>query len=196
MTDCKILLEWPLEKLWRMFPIVLEPHRPCWHTWYEEEAAHLRAHLPEGVKIHHIGSTAIPGICAKPIIDLLVELPRAETCPHSDTLTHSETLARCKPLIERCGYLCMSECADRMSFNKGYTPQGYAERVFHLHLRLTGDTDECLFCDYLRRHPDVALAYGRLKQTLAARYRHDRDAYTAAKTAFVTLYTQKAREER
>lgn len=183
MTDSKILLEWPLEKLWRMFPIVLEPHRPCWHTWYEEEAARLRAHLPEGVKIHHIGSTAIPGICAKPIIDLLVELPCAET------------LARCKPLIERCGYLCMSERADRMSFNKGYTPQGYAERVFHLHLRLPGDTDECLFRDYLRRHPAVAFAYGRLKQTLAARYRHDRDAYTAAKTAFVTLYTQKAREE-
>ncbi len=255
LTDSKILLEWPLEKLWERFPVVLEPYRPCWHTWYEEEAARLRAVLPDGVKIHHIGSTAIPGICAKPIIDLLVELPRAETdicagtSPHSetclrsdacthddahastftrvhdDTLTHSDTyayaygahagtfarndapthgntlpcndaLARCKPLIERCGYLCMSERPDRMSFNKGYTPQGYAERVFHLHLRLPGDIDECLFRDYLRRHPDVALAYGRLKQTLAARYRHDRDAYTAAKTSFVTLYTQKARGER
>ncbi len=255
LTDSKILLEWPLEKLWERFPVVLEPHRPCWHTWYEEEAARLRAVLPDGVKIHHIGSTAIPGICAKPIIDLLVELPRAETgicagtSPHSetclrsdacthddarastftrvhdDTLTHSDTyayaygahagtlarndapthgntlpcndaLARCKPLIERCGYLCMSERPDRMSFNKGYTPQGYAERVFHLHLRLPGDIDECLFRDYLRSHPAVALAYERLKQTLAARYRHDRDAYTAAKTAFVTLYTQKARGER
>ncbi len=253
MTDCKILLEWPLEKLWRMFPIVLEPHRPYWHTWYEEEAARLRVVLPEGVKIHHIGSTAIPGICAKPIIDLLVELPRAEavicagtltrpenslrsdacthddarastfTRVHDDTLTRSDTyaygahagtlarnnapthshtlpcddaLTRCKPLIERCGYLCMSERPNRMSFNKGYTPQGYAERVFHLHLRLPSDTDECLFRDYLRRHPAVARSYERLKQTLAARYRHDRDAYTAAKTSFVTLYTQKARGER
>ncbi len=303
LTDSKILLEWPIEKLWERFPIVLEPYRPCWHTWYEEEAARLRAVLPDGVKIHHIGSTAIPGICAKPIIDLLVELPRAETgicadtlarsetclrsdaCTHDgarastfthasisarndaltrsgtlpcdsalalgntiahsdtrdhdsthastfthadtpvrddalprgnapaydDTLTHSDTHAcngahastlacndafvRCKPLIERCGYLCMSECAGRMSFNKGYTPQGYAERVFHLHLRLPGDTDECLFRDYLCRHPAVALAYGHLKQTLAARYRHDRDAYTSAKTDFITLYTQKAREE-
>ncbi len=253
LTDSKILLEWPLEKLWERFPIVLEPYSPCWHTWYEEEAARLRVVLPEGVKIHHIGSTAIPGICAKPIIDLLVELPRAEvgicagtltrpeTClrsdacthddahastftrVHDDTLTRSDTyaygahagtlarnnapthgntlpcddaLTRCKPLIERCGYLCMSERPDRLSFNKGYTPQGYAERVFHLHLRQPGDTDECLFRDYLRRHPAVALAYGRLKQTLAARYRHDRDAYTAAKASFVTLYTQKAREER
>ncbi len=242
LTDSRILLEWPLEKLWERFPIVLEPYRPCWHTWYEEEAARLRAVLPDGVKIHHIGSTAIPGICAKPIIDLLVELPRAETgiCagtlarpetslrpdarPHddarastfsrSDTLARTDTLtrgdaltnsdtsicndalARCKPLIERCGYLCMSERPDRMNFNKGYTPQGYAERVFHLHLRLPGDTDECLFRDYLRRHPAVARSYERLKQTLAARYRHDRDAYTAAKTDFVTLYTQKAREER
>lgn len=238
LTDSKLLLDWPLEKLWRMFPVVLEPHRPCWRAWYEEEAARLRTVLPDGVKIHHIGSTAIPGICAKPIIDLLVELPRcdapdrgdapdcgdapartdaldhddilihgdilprADILPRGDALDHAgplactEALARCKPLIERCGYLCMSERADRLSFNKGYTPQGYAERVFHLHLRLPGDKDECLFRDYLLRHPAVALAYERLKQTLAARYRHDRDAYTAAKTVFVTRYTQKAREER
>lgn len=183
LTDSKILLDWPLEKLWELFPVVLEPHRPCWRAWYEEEAARLRAALPDGVVIHHIGSTAIPGICAKPIIDLLVEIPR------------SDTLARCKPLIERCGYLCMSERADRLSFNKGYTPQGYAGRVFHLHLRLPGDTDECLFRDYLRRNPDVAHAYERLKQTLAARYSRNRDAYTAAKADFVARCTRKAREQ-
>lgn len=184
LTDSKILSEWPLEKLWEMFPVVLEPHRACWRTWFEEEAAQLRAHLPDGAAIHHIGSTAVPGICAKPIVDLLVEIPRGDT------------LTRCRPLVERCGYLCMSEVPDRIDFNKGYTPRGYAERVFHLHLRRPGDRDECLFRDHLLRNPAVARAYEELKRTLAARYRHDRDAYTTAKTDFITRHTQNARKER
>ncbi len=182
LTDPRILLEWPLERLWERFPVVLEPHRTRWRTWFAEESALLGARLPDGTTLHHIGSTSVPGLCAKPIVDILAELPR-NIAPGS-----------CKPVLERCGYLCMADAGDRMSFNKGYTPQGYAGRVFHLHLRRAGDHDEVFFADYLRRHPDVARAYGTLKRDLAARYRHNRDAYTAAKSDFVARYTRKAKE--
>ena len=86
------------------------------------------------------------------------------------------------------------ESAGRMSFNKGYTLQGFAERVFHLHLRYYGDNDELYFRDYLKAHPDVAKDYEKLKLTLWKKYEYNRDAYTEAKTDFIRLYTQKAKK--
>ena len=73
--------------------------------------------------------------------------------------------------------------------NDGYTERGFAERVFHLHLRLRGDCDEIAFRDYLISRPDVAAEYERLKRDLAERYKFDRDAYTEAKTPFIQKYT-------
>ena len=54
------------------------------------------------------------------------------------------------------GYICMMEKPGRISFNRGYTPSGFAEKVFHLHLREAGDNDELYFRDYLREHPEAA----------------------------------------
>ena len=68
----KKLSDMTLEELWQLFPIVLEPHSEAWALWYEEERALLAALLP-GARIRHIGSTAIPGIWAKPIVDILIE---------------------------------------------------------------------------------------------------------------------------
>ena len=79
----------------------------------------------------------------------------------------------------------MSASDKRMSFNKGYTPEGYAERVFHIHFHLTGDNDEIRFRDYLIAHPDIAKEYEGLKLSLLPRFKHNRDAYTEAKTDFV-----------
>lgn len=79
--------------------------------------------------------------------------------------------------------------------NKGYTPQGFAERVFHIHLRVAGDIDELYFRDYLNAHPEVAKEYERLKLSLWKEYEHDRDGYTAAKSAFVSKYTELAKAE-
>ena len=87
----------------------------------------------------------------------------------------------------------MSQTEDRLSFNKGYTEQGFAERVFHLHLRYTGDNDELYFRDYLLEFPAVAKEYERLKLSLWKKYEHDRDAYTNAKTEFIQKYTQQAK---
>lgn len=168
------LKDMTLEELWQLFPITLSPHRPEWATWAEEEIALLHSLLAEfNPSITHIGSTAIPGIYAKPTVDILVEI-----APDADFST-------IRTLMEAKGYICMNETERRMSFNKGYTPQGYAERVFHIHIHHYGDNTEVRFRDYLRSHPDVALEYERLKQSLLPRFAHDRDGYTAAKTDFV-----------
>lgn len=173
----KQLSEMTLDELWQLFPIVLVEHNPAWKGWYEEERALLAAALPAG-RIAHIGSTAIPGIRAKPTVDILVE---------------ADDPAALKAAILGCGYACMSESPDRLSFSKGYTPDGYAQRVFHLHLRRRGDHDELYFRDYMNDHPDAARAYEALKLRLWKEFEHDRDGYTAQKTDMVRACTALAR---
>ncbi|MBP2657023.1 MAG: putative glutamate-rich protein GrpB [Firmicutes bacterium] len=79
----------------------------------------------------------------------------------------------------------------RLVFNKGYTLEGFAEKVYHLHVRHLGDWDELCFRDYLIYHPDIAVQYGNLKLKLWKEYEHNRDGYTEAKTEFVKRWTKK-----
>lgn len=104
-------------------------------------------------------------------------------------------LSNYKELIVKNGYICMSETSDRISFNKGYTEKGFAERVFHLHLRYVGDNDELYFRDYLMEHADIATEYEKMKLKLWKKYEFDRDTYTNAKTDFIQKYTEKAKLE-
>ncbi len=173
----KKLSEMTLEELWQLFPIVLAEHNQCWANWYAEEVEQLEGFLPADVEYHHVGSTAIDGIMAKPIVDILVAV---------DTRAEQVCVAE---LLQKRGYIVMSSDERRISLNKGYTEQGFAERVFHLHVRLKNDVDEICFRDYLNAHPNVAKEYEKLKLSLWKQFEHDRDAYTAAKTAFVTKYT-------
>ncbi len=101
----------------------------------------MKKTVPQTIRINHIGSTTISSIWAKPIIDILVEVPKE--CE----------LARIKDLLIKNGYICMSKSADRLSFNKGYTENGFAEKVFHLHLRYIGDNDEL----YFRTRIDISI---------------------------------------
>lgn len=178
----KKLSEMTLEELWRLFPIFLTEHHSCWKQWYLEEEALLKNILPREAKINHVGSTAIPTIWAKPIVDVLVEIPQEE-----------DLLAYRRLLIDN-GYICMSQGENRLSFNKGYTENGFAERVFHLHLRYVGDNDELYFRDYLMQFPEVVSEYEKLKLSLWKQYEFDRDGYTNAKGEFVRKHTQKAKE--
>jgi len=177
----KKLSEMSLEELWQLFPIFLTEHQDCWEDWYIEEESLLKKFLLQTVRISHIGSTAVPSIWAKPIIDILVEVPKG-----SD-------LTECKNLVINNGYICMSQSESRISFNKGYTEDGFAERVFHLHLRYAGDNSELYFRDYLVEYPEMAKEYEKLKLRLWKEYEHDRDGYTNAKAELVKHYTEKAR---
>lgn len=172
-----------LEELWGLFPIILLPHNPEWKVWAAKEIKSLSELLAAFTPIiNHIGSTALSGIVSKPIVDILVEI--SPDCDWNDA----------KEILEKANYICMSEANGRMSFNKGYTPNGYAESVFHVHIHAIGVNDEIRFRDYLRKNPSVAEEYEALKLCLLPKYRSNRDGYTEAKSDFVQRITSLARK--
>lgn len=177
----KKLTEMTLKELWELFPIFLTEHKSYWADWYREEVALLKNILPPVVEYHHIGSTAIKGIWAKPIVDILI------------VVSSEWQLKDTADILQKNGYIVMSASDERISLNKGYTENGFAERAFHLHVRLADDTDEILFRDYLNAHSDVAKEYEQLKLRSWEQYEHDRDAYTEAKSEFVKKYTELAK---
>lgn len=181
------LSELSLEELWALFPIILKEHNPDYKVWYEEEKQRIISKVkPENlIRISHIGSTAVKGLTAKPIVDILLEIDGA--CGVSAIIEVLKTL----------GWRLMSQEDDpvKLSFNKGYTPEGFADRVYHLHVRYFGNWPELYFRDFLIAHPDVAGEYERLKLKLWKQYEHDRDGYTEAKTDFVRRYSDMAKVE-
>ncbi len=186
-TQRKPLTEMTKEELWALFPIEIKPHNPCFQTWYQQEADRIRRLLGGCiVRSSHIGSTSVPNLLAKPIVDILMEI-----LPETDA---SALIS----LLESDGWILMSSQNEpywNLSFNKGYTPFGFAQKVFHLHIRLPGDWDEFYFCEYLRKHSETAKKYEQLKQKLAIQFRHDRDRYTKEKTDFVRHYSALAKKE-
>ncbi|MDE7440298.1 MAG: GrpB family protein [Clostridia bacterium] len=178
----KKLSEMTLEELWQLFPIFLTEPNPNWAEWYNDEKDLLKKILPAETEFYHIGSTAINGIWAKPIIDILV------------VVNNCSQLKNVADTLQNNGYIIMSANNKRISLNKGYTENGFAEKVFHLHIRLKDDIDEIYFRNYLNAHPDIAQEYEKLKLSLWKEYEHNRDAYTEAKTDFVKKYTRLAKE--
>ncbi len=178
----KKLSEMTLEELWALFPISLTAHKDCWAEDYGEMERYLRTGLSgiPFVRISHIGSTAIQAIWAKDIVDILVEV--------------ADNLEAAAKAIEKIGFTKMSSSEGRYSFNWGYTEEGFAQKVYHLHLRIAGDNDELYFRDYMNAHPLDAKAYEALKLDLWKKFEHDRDGYTGAKTAFVEKYTAEAKK--
>lgn len=170
-----------------MFPIILKKHNPNYKDWYEEEKQRIIRHVkPENiVRISHIGSTAVEGLAAKPTVDILLEIDGA--CSVSEAAE----------ALENLGWGLMSRENDpvKLSFNKGNTPQGFADRVYHLHVRYFGNWPELYFRDFLKAHPDVAGEYERLKLKLWKQYEYDRDGYTEAKTDFIKRYSDIAKIE-
>lgn len=183
----KNLNDMSLEELWQLFPIMLREYNPHYKTWYEEEKRNLLHTLKDHriYRINHIGSTSVPGLMAKPIVDILLELPE------------EYNMDAAAALLQNAGWLIMQrdEAQGTLDLNKGYTPAGFAEKVFHLHIKTPGDWGELYFRDYLRQYPEAARQYEGLKQNLKEQFEHNRDAYTDAKSGFVSEHTQKARKE-
>ncbi|QTX32580.1 GrpB family protein [Aminithiophilus ramosus] len=182
----KKLREMSDEELWRLFPIVLSEPDPAWKVWYaHEEKTLVEALGRKNVeRIHHIGSTAVEGLKAKPTVDILLEI-----VPGCDLL-------RLERILKGEGYLGIDQPENpppHRLFLKGYTEEGFAEKVFHLHVRYRGDWDELYFRDYLRIRSDAAREYERLKIGLKALYERNRDRYSKGKTDFVRTHTALAR---
>lgn len=185
--DLKELKDMSLEELWQLFPIILKEHNPDYAIWYDEEEKSLACILDNYhvCRISHIGSTSVDGLIAKPIVDILLELPDAYD------------LDAIAGVLQNSGWIVMArdDTEKTLDLNKGYTPSGFADKVYHLHIRRSGDWDELYLRDYLRQYPHAARQYEALKQSLKMQFEHNRDAYTNAKSDFITMHTRKAREE-
>ena len=181
----KELSEMTLEELWELFPIFLVAHDDRWKDNYNEIEKTLTRLLSDQpiVRISHIGSTAIQGIWAKNIIDVMIEIPQ------------SADMKDMAQILKQNDFIIMSSEENRISLNKGYTANGFADKVYHIHLRYAGDNDELYFRDYLNEHPDVAKEYETLKLRLWKQFEHNRDAYTDAKTDYISKWTAEARKE-
>jgi len=160
-----------------------------WPRLFEAERAVLEQVLPreQTLAIEHAGSTAVPGLAAKPIIDIIIAVPSIEVAR-----------ATLVAPIESIGYVYWAENPDRtrMFFVKGMPPFG-ERRTHHIHiLEPASETwhRTLVFRDYLRAHADEAERYQQLKRDLAQRHRSDREAYTRAKDAYVHRVVRVARE--
>jgi GrpB-like predicted nucleotidyltransferase (UPF0157 family) len=159
----------------RDMPVRVVPYDPGWPAAFEVERTRL-APLLEGAEIHHIGSTAVPGLAAKPIIDMIAVVDSFEL-----------SIAR---LVADAGYQYPR------AFNATLTKRRFLcypradWRTHHMHL--IDDPDELTrylrFRDRLRADPALARQYETLKRELAERHRHDREAYTEAKSDFVNYH--------
>ena len=178
----KELSEMTLEELWNLFPIFLVRHDVRWNEYYKEIEAQITDLLTSYPvkRISHIGSTAIQGIWAKNIVDVMVEI------------SEKADIEEVAQILEQNGFIRMSDEKGRISLNKGYTKEGFADKVYHIHLRYTGDNDELYFRDYLNEYPLIAKEYEALKLELWKKHEHNRDAYTEAKTHFIRKWTTEA----
>lgn len=166
-------------------PVVVVDHQTTWAAQFEAEAAAIHRALPaDVVYIHHIGSTAVPGLSAKPIIDILPVVRDASALDGAG----AEAMAR-------LGYTPRGEygLAGRRLFVKA-DPRTGTHRA-HVHAYPVGHPDvgrHLAFRDYLRHQPGVATAYGRLKADLAAQHPEDIEAYMDGKDAFVKEQERRA----
>ena len=181
----KDLSKLTLEELWTLFPIFLLPHDDRWKDSFNEIKQTLTGLLADQpiTRISHIGSTAIEGIWAKNIVDVMIEI------------SENADIEEISLILEQNGFIKMSDEKRRISLNMGYTKDGFADKVYHIHLRYTGDNDELYFRDYMNEHPELAKEYEALKLRLWKQYEHDRDGYTNAKTEFISKWTAEARKE-
>lgn len=172
-----------LEKLWELFPITFTDKTDSFKDIYLEEEKKLRSLLGNYIaRISHIGSTAISNIKTKPIVDILIEI-------------NFDNKDNVRDILLNNNYILMSERENKISFNKGYTINGYADKVFHIHIKKYRDCDELYFRDYLNENKSKAIEYEKLKLELFNKYKPNRDLYTDGKKEFVNEIVKLAREK-
>ncbi len=156
---------------------------PNWPAMFEREAELIMAAMgDDAVEIEHVGSTSVPGMCAKPIIDLLL------------AVESFAPVAEYERRLKSLGYHHHphENDADRLFLWKGIP------RTHHLHIVEYATWEHqrhLIFRDYLRRHPSVAREYEKVKRDLTAAFPSNRPAYTRGKTAFIKNIMARAVEE-
>jgi GrpB-like predicted nucleotidyltransferase (UPF0157 family) len=172
--------------------VAIVPYDPRWPEMFKREKEHLLSCLPTDLirRVEHFGSTAVPGLAAKPIVDMLVEVTDLQA-----------TRARIAPVLQSQGYDYFwrpTHGDDGPPFYAWFIKRdpGSGARTHHIHMveaDFVEHWDRLLFRDYLIEHPNAAKAYESLKVHLALTTLKDRVAYTRGKTEFVVNVTQEAK---
>lgn len=171
--------------------ISIVPYNPIWQQMFKDEADFLHEKLPQVliIRIEHFGSTAVPSLSAKPVIDILVEVTDLE-----------KTKKIIVPVLEAEGY----EYLWRPAFGDSGPPyyawfmkrNSKGKRTHHIHM-VESDSelwDRLYFRDYLKEFPETARSYNNLKINLSKQYPNDRVKYTEGKSEFIIKTTKKAKE--
>lgn len=172
--------------------ISIEPYNPVWPWMFQNEKEHLLTCLPNNLirRIEHFGSTAVPNLAAKPIIDMLVEVTSLQ-----------ETREKIVPILESQGY----DYFWRPTWGDNIPPfyawfikrNTNGIRTHHIHMvenDFVEHWDRLLFRDFLVKHPETAKKYESLKLRFTNEFQYDRVTYTKSKTEFIQRITQMAKE--
>ncbi len=167
--------------------IAIAPYDSDWPLLFEIEARNLRSRLSAFRigRIEHFGSTAVPGLAAKPIIDVLVEVSSLD-----------EARTSIAPVLEADGYDYFWRTDTLPAYAWFIKRNSHGQRTHHIHM-VEADSalwERLYFRDYLREFPAEAKRYEALKRRLAAEHLNDRIAYTHGKTEFIIALTKRARQ--
>lgn len=163
-------------------PVRVVAYDPAWPDRFAGERRVLETTLGAWITggVHHVGSTAVPGLAAKPTVDIMVGVESLEAA------------RPCIALLASIGYRYWPYRPEVMHW---FCKPSLSQRLYHLHVMEHGGTEwrrRFAFRDFLRDHPETAAEYAALKRALAARYEHDREAYTDAKGEFVHAVVARA----
>jgi GrpB-like predicted nucleotidyltransferase (UPF0157 family) len=168
-------------------PIVVVSYDPAWPLQYEAEKSRILAVIaPYVVCMEHMGSTAVPGLAAKPVIDILIGVRSLSDAPHF------------LPPLVSLGYDYIQKHEAVFPERRYLHRQENGQHTHHLHM-VEPDSNffkvQIAFRDYMRLHPEARDEYASLKLDLAQKFRHDREAYTDAKSAFINAILELAEKE-
>ena len=194
----KKVSELSAEEFNKTFPLTLKEYTSSYKDWYEnEKQSILNTVKAENIaRINHIGSSSVEGLIAKPIIDILLEI---DGCCNVTKLLED---------LKMIGYdddpPARNDDPMRILVHKGYSSDGYAEKVYHLHIRYLGNWDELYFRDFLVANSDIVIEYGELKLKILKDIESGiiervpngiPNGYALAKSDFVKNYTNAAKQE-
>ena len=160
-------------------PLIVVPYQNDWPNKFASERFALGAIFPEPrFQIEHVGSTAVPGLCAKPIIDIMIGAPSLSE------------IDECVDAMRRVGYEYMPQHEHALPLRRFFAKPIIRPRVFHVHVVTVNGAfwnDHLLFRDALRNDSRLANDYAELKRQLAQQFDDDREGYTDAKGSFISV---------
>jgi GrpB-like predicted nucleotidyltransferase (UPF0157 family) len=165
-------------------PVVIAPYDLAWPRIYEEEGKLIRGTVGGIIRsLEHVGSTSVPGLCAKPIIDIIAGVDGRDDAEKFRALLKPLGYDDASTGDNPDWYYCLAKTAHVPGFHLHLVKEGSPHHLKHI-----------LFRDWLRTHPADAEAYKELKTRLAVKYRNDRVAYTDGKTEFINEIVEKAKK--